>query len=523
MTAPRPPAEAIVGLDVGTTAVKVVAFGLAAPWRHAAVREYPLLEPEPGWQVQDPETVLAAVFRALADVVTAAGGAAVIGVSVSTAMHGLIGLDAGMRPVTPLLTWADGRSREQARELRAAGLAGDLQRVSGTPVHPMTPLTKLLWFARHEPQTCASVRCWVGLKDYVLWRLTGTLATELSSASGTGLLDLSTRSWNPMALELAGVSPEQLPPVLPTTATLGLSAGAAGRVGLPAGTPVVVGAGDGPLGNLGTGAMAPGVVGLSLGTSGAARMVVPTPRTDPDGALFCYALTEDSWVVGGAVSNGGIVARWAGSSLAPDLQRAPDDPDADERLLELAASVPAGSDGLVMLPYLLPERAPLWDPDLPGAYLGLRREHTRAHLVRAAVEGVCLQLATIVDRLDLLEPVTAVRLTGGAFRSPLWQQVLAGVLDRPLHALGSTEGSALGAAALGLYALGRARRLEDAPALLVDPHAADAQRVPPDPALVARYARTRTEIPRLIHALQDVAEVLGPVTSRPRNSDGDPG
>jgi gluconokinase len=352
------------------------------------------------------------------------------------------------------------------------------------------------------------VRWWVGLKDYVLWRLTGQLVTELSSASGTGLLDLATRSWSPAALELAGISADRLPPVLPTTAALGLSADVAAQVGLPAGTPVVLGAGDGPLGNLGTGAGTPGVAGLSLGTGGAVRMVVREPPADPDAALFCYALTDDVWVVGGAVSNGGIVVRWAGNALAPDLRGVPGGPTGDEQLLDLAARVPAGSDGLVMLPYLLSERAPLWDPDLPGAYLGLRREHTRGHLVRAAVEGVCLQLSTIMDRIDRIEPVTSVRVTGGVFRSSLWRDVLAAVLDRPLLSVGDAEGSALGAAALGLHALGRSPRLEDAVALLVPPEAVVTEHVQADASLVTVYVRARTAVPRLVDALDAVADLF---------------
>ena len=502
---PRPPAKVIIGLDVGTTAAKAVAFGLSSPWRYLAVQEYPLLEPAPGWQVQDPHTVLAAVSATLAECVAAAGGAETIAVSVSTAMHGLIGLDATMRPLTPLLTWADARSRNEAHELGDAGLAAGLHRTGGTPVHSMMPLTKLMWFSRHEPDLCASVRWWVGLKDYVLWHLTGALVTELSSASGTGLLDITTRSWSPAALELASVTADQLPPVRPTTAALGLSRAAAAPIGLPAGTPVVLGAGDGPLGNLGTGAMTPGVAGVSLGTSGAARMVVPQPRSDPDGGLFCYALTDSAWVVGGAVSNGGIVVRWAGSALAPDLHAVPNGPSVDEQLLELAAAVPAGSDGLVMLPYLLSERAPLWDPDLPGAYLGLRREHTRGHLVRAAVEGVCLQLSTIVDQVHRIEPVTSVRVTGGAFRSPLWREIMAAVLDRPLHLAGDAEGSALGAAALGLYALGLSPRLEDAAAMLSAAPSTVSDGIRPDPSLAEVYARTRATLPRLVDALDAVA------------------
>ena len=150
----------VIGLDVGTTATKAVAFGLGTPWRHVAAREYPLLEPRPGWQVQDPEIMLAAVSITLADCAAAIGCSEVVALSVSTAMHGLMGLDAAMQPVTPLLTWADARSREQARELRDSGRAADLYRTTGTPVHPMTPLTKLMWFSRNAPETCAAVRWW---------------------------------------------------------------------------------------------------------------------------------------------------------------------------------------------------------------------------------------------------------------------------------------------------------------------------------------------------------------------------
>src|SRR5690554_550155 len=241
-------------------------------------------------------------------------------------------------------------------------------------------------------------------------------------------------------------------------------------------------------------------------------MVVAAPPELLDPSLFCYALTADAWVVGGAVSNGGVVVRWAGSALAPDLQVPGDGtgPSVDERVLELAARVPAGSEGLVMVPYLLAERAPLWDPDVPGAYLGLRRAHSRAHFVRAAVEGVALQLGIIVDRLDSLAPggVTSVRATGEAFRSALWRDVLCAVLDRPLYTVGAAEGSALGAAALGLFALGRADSLASALALLQDPAESAAELVARDPELVAAYSAARSRVPGLISALDAVGELF---------------
>lgn len=507
------PATVILGLDVGTTGTKVVAFGLDRPWRHTTIREYPLLEPVPGQQTQDPEVVLAAVTDALASCVAACGDAEVTGIAVSAAMHGLIGLDAQRRALTPLLTWADGRATEEARRLRASGLDRRLHAATGTPVHPMSPLTKLRWMARHEPALAAEVRWWLGMKDLVLLELTGDLVTERSSASGSGLLELATGHWYPDALELAGLTADQLPDLAEPTATRPLTAEVAARTGLPTGIPVVLGAADGPLGNLGTGALEPGQVSLSLGTSGAARMLVATPPVELDGSLFCYALTEDAYAVGGAVSNGGIVVRWAGSALAPDVEGAPDQ-HRDAALLELAATAPAGSDGLVMLPYLLPERAPLWEPELPGAYLGLRRAHTRAHLIRAAVEGVCLQLAAIVDQLDRLEHVREVRVTGGAFRSTLWREVLAAALDRPVTVIGQAEGSALGAAALGLVALGRADDLPAALAALSVPDDATMATTDPDPAMVAAYDRARRAIPSMLDQLDRVGRLFAAPRAR---------
>jgi len=510
----------LVGLDVGTTAVKVAVFPVdgAAGQQVRTQREYPLEQPEPGWQVQDPLAVLAAVDAALAECASQLGRTQVVAVAVSTAMHGLIGLDAERRPLTPLVTWADSRADAEARRLRDDGQALDLLRRTGTPVHPMSPLVKLIWFSQRAPDLARRVRWWVGLKDYVLHHLTGQLVTELSSASGTGLLSSAARDWDQAAVQLAGIEREQLPDVLPTTTLLTLSSPAADRTGLPAGLPVAVGAADGPLGNLGTGAIEPGVAGLSLGTSGAVRMAVPEPTFDPAGRLFCYALTGDLWVAGGAVSNGGITLRWAGEAFAPELVTSG---HADAELLALAAQAPAGSDGLVMLPYLLSERAPLWDPDIAGAFLGVRHHHNRSHFIRAAVEGVCLQISTIVDALDTVHPVRSIRATGGTFRAELWRQVMAATLARPLTIRADAGGTALGAAALGWYALGGAATLADALTAVGGPGAgADPAAVDVNPGDVARYAALRTSVPALIAAYDPVAAMLRQASGPPSQPAG---
>jgi len=156
----HPPAEVIIGIDIGTTAAKVSAFGVGSSWWHTVAREYPLLRPRPGWEVQQPDVLVAAMLAALSDAVAACGGAQVLGLAVSSAMHGLVGLDAARQPLTPLITWADSRATEVVADLRAAGAATELHRRSGTPVHPMSPLTKIMWFRRHEPELFGRVRTW---------------------------------------------------------------------------------------------------------------------------------------------------------------------------------------------------------------------------------------------------------------------------------------------------------------------------------------------------------------------------
>lgn len=491
----------IIGLDVGTTAVKAVAFGLTARDPVVAVREHPVLEPEPGWHVHDPHLLTAAVVDALAECAERIGSAACVGVAVSAAAHGLVGMDDQRRPLTPIVTWADTRAQEQARRLVDAGTGSLLHERSGTPVHPMTPLTKLMWFAEHDPRLLTRVRWWGGIKEHVLATLTGTVVTELSSASTTGLLSIHNRQWDPETVLMSGAALDQMPPIVSPTAVLPLARDVAPRIGLPAGLPVVAGAADGPLATIGAGALGVGSVGISIGTSAAARMLVDAPTPDVAGRLFCYALTEHQWVLGGALSNGGVALRWAGGVFGGQPTDAGVD---DAATLSLAESAPPGSDGLAMLPFVLPERAPLSDLGLTGAYLGVRSQHTRGHFLRATVEGVASQLGIIVDVLAESRPVTDVRATGGALRSRLWRSVLAGVLDRPVTVTG-VEGAALGAATLGLVALGRADDLAQARAQL---RYDDETTEQPDPAAVAAYRRLRASLPALLDSCTKAAAPL---------------
>ncbi|MGY2085438.1 gluconokinase [Blastococcus sp. SYSU DS0539] len=515
--------DVVVGLDSGTTATKAVTAGSDGRVRDVVSVAYPLLVPAPGRAELDAGTLAAAAVEALGEVAARARerGDSVVAVTLSAAMHGLVPLDRDGRPLGPVVTWADDRAAQWAQALVADGRAPDLHARTGTPVHAMSPLVKLSWERAQDADRLAGVPRWGGVKELVVAALCGgPHVVDRSCASATGLYDIRAGRWDEEAMQIAGVRTGQLGEVLPTTAVLpGLRPEVATATGLPAGLPVVIGASDGVLANLGVGAVRPDVAAVSLGTSGAMRVVVPAPTVDPGRRLFCYALTDDAWVVGGAINNGGSVVRWAAQALAAGLEGGPDPEgeaadELDARLLAEAGSVPVGSAGLICLPYLLGERAPWWRSGMRGAYLGLRREHRRPHLVRAAVEGVCQQLALVRDAFAATDvPVREVRATGGAVASPLWIRTLAAALDLPVRVADSPEGTGLGACLLGWHALGELPDLDAATSLVAvhDP-------VLPDPDAVAVYRGLRPLVDRSTEALVDVLttlDALGDASNRP--------
>ncbi|SDS16229.1 gluconokinase [Actinoplanes derwentensis] len=512
--------DVVIGIDTGTTSTKGIAAGPAGEIRALTSVHYPLAVPGPGRAELDPVRITDAARKVLADVTATCreNGDRVIAVSLSSFLHALLPMDAAGQPLGPVVTWADNRSAGECERIVADGDARQLQARTGTPVHPMSPLTKLAWWAQEDPAALRDTPRWGGVKELVVAALTGgPFLVDLSVASGTGLYDIHSRRWDQDALTIAGVRPEQLAEVVPTTQALTLSPQVAAAAGLPPETPLIIGAADGPLANLGVGAVSPGVGAVSLGTSGALRTVVGAPTSDNAGRLFCYALTEDRWVIGGAVNNAGSVVRWAGQALDPGTAGSSrgsggeDDDDRDARLLDEAAGIVAGSEGLLCLPYLLGERAPWWRPGMRGAYLGLRREHGRPHLVRAAVEGVCQQLALVRDSFDAEgNPLTEIRATGGAAASRLWITVLASALDLPVTVADVPEGTALGACLLARHALGELPDLDQAAALV--PTGTPTR---PDPADAALYRRLRPLVEKSALAVLDVVTELDRIAPEP--------
>jgi gluconokinase len=450
----------MLGVDIGTTSTKTVVFTLDGQVVAQHAVEYPLLCTAPGMAEQQPQQIYQAVLDSIGNAVRAANASAdqIALVSFSAAMHSVIALDQDNQLLTNSITWADNRASVWARRIRDELDGQAIYQRTGTPIHPMSPLCKLMWLRHEHADIFQSAARFVGIKEYVFFRLFGRWLVDYSIASATGMFNLQELNWDRGALELLGVRVEQLSPPVPTTECLqGLDGSVAQQLGLRTDTPFVIGANDGVLSNLGVNAVAAGQVAVTIGTSGAMRSVIDRPMTDPSGRTFCYALTQQHWVVGGPVNNGGNIFRWVRDELATaEAQQARlAGRDPYDALTEIAANVAPGAEGLLFHPYLAGERAPLWNADLRGSFFGLALHHRKEHMIRAALEGVIFNLYSILPAVEaLIGPTRRMMATGGFARSALWRQMMADIFNREVEVPQSVESSCLGAAVLGLLALG---------------------------------------------------------------------
>lgn len=447
----------VIGTDIGTTGTKSVLFTLTGEVISTSLLEYPLYSPDPDTAEQEPEEIFQAVLRTIGQVMKQIQPEELLCLGFSSAMHSLIAVAEDGSLLTKSITWADNRSAAWAETIKQKHQGHEIYLRTGTPIHPMSPLVKLVWLRHEQPQIFQQAAKFISIKEYVLHHLAQRYVVDHSIASATGLLNLKTLQWDDAALEVAGIRADQLSELVPTTYVVQpIAAEFARLMGILPETPVVIGASDGVLSNLGVGAMSPGVVATTIGTSGAIRAVVDRPVTDPQARLFCYALTEKHWVVGGAVNNGGIALRWLRDQFADAermvAQRLGKDPY--ELLMDLAAIVPPGAEGLIFHPYLLGERAPLWDANARGSFFGLTLNHGKAHLVRAVLEGVLFNLLLVLQAVeDFTGETKQIQATGGFAHSPLWRQMMADIFNQPITIPQQHESSCLGAAILGLYAL----------------------------------------------------------------------
>jgi len=442
------PVDFFLGLDVGTSSVKAILVSPDGEVAASASKPLTLQTPEAGWAEQDPETWWTAGLAAIRELVTQQPSARIASVGISGQMHSSVFLDKSRAVIRPALLWCDGRTTAECREIeqRAGGEERLREWVCNAALEGFT-LPKVLWLRNREPAAFARLATVLLAKDFVRLRLTGVMATEPSDASGTLMFDPAHQRWSREILDAVDLSPSVLPDV-------GASAGVLGRVtesaaklsGIPSGTPVVGGGADNACGAAGVGVVRPGDAVASWGTSGTVLAPTLKPLVDPRlrAHTFCHVAPGLWYVIGVVLSAGGAFA-WYRDQLERDY----------DSLLDEARSVPPGAQGVTFLPYLQGERTPHRDASLRASFTGLSLAHTRAHLTRAVLEGVCYALR---DSLEILEGLglapRELLLTGGGAKSAFIRQLQADVFGLPVTTVNREEGGAYGAALLGAVGVG---------------------------------------------------------------------
>lgn len=450
----------ILAVDIGTTSTKAIIFNQNGQLISKSSYGYSMHTPQPAWSEQDPDEIFEAVIQSMKDSIEKSGISRkdLVGVTFSSAMHSLIAMDENGNNLTQCITWADNRSAAYTEKLKEEWNGYSIYQRTGTPLHPMAPLSKILWFKYENKEIYEKTAKWISIKEYVFYQFFGEYIVDYSIASATGLFNLRELDWDQEVMRLLGLTKNHLSqPVQTTYQVTGLKKKWQEYLGFDKSLPFVIGASDGVLANLGVGAIDPRITAISIGTSGAVRKVTRKPVTDERGRTFCYVLAEDLWVIGGAINNGGLVFQWIKDHLANcEAEEAQKKGiDSYEYLLKMADEVQPGSEGLIFMPYLTGERAPYFDAHARGVFFGLSIHHQKRHMIRSALEGVIYQLYNVFQIIEeLTEPSVEVKANGGFARSTLWSQMMADVFSVKVKIPEIYESSAYGAAKLGFYSLG---------------------------------------------------------------------
>jgi xylulokinase len=460
----------LMGIDVGTTGTRAV---ILRPDGHVAgaatAAHQPMRMERPGWAEQDPEDWWQATVLAVRSALEQSGikGSDITGVGLSGQMHGVVLLDGARAVLRPALIWCDQRSQSQCDWITAQVGAKELVRLALNPALTGFSAPKLLWVREHEPLIFERVAHFLLPKDYVRLRLTGEFATDVADASGTLLFDVARRKWSKKLLAALEIDERWLATVFESPEVTGqITSETALLTGLKAGTPVAAGAGDQAASAVGNGIVLPGLTSATLGTSGVIFAYTDEPKLDPLGRIhtFCHAV-PGKWHVMGVTQGAGLSLRWFRDELGAAegwyAQRVGADPY--ELILREAEKAPAGSGGLLFLPYLMGERTPHLDSQARGMWFGLTAGHTRAHLIRSILEGVAFSLRDSLEIFaELKIPVNEIRASGGGSRSFLWRQIQADIYGHEVVSLREAEGSAFGAALLAGVASGEFESVESA-------------------------------------------------------------
>lgn len=443
--------ECLLALDIGTTHIKALAFDASLNVLDEEIEVIPTTSPQNLFQHQNPKALRIGCENVLKKLIKRRKKDRIQAIIFSNAMHSLLPVDLNGEALYEAIIWSDLRAGAIANDIKKTETGKQLYIETGTPVHPMSPLFKILWLKENEGEIFSKTYKFLSIKDYILYHWFGLYKTDYSTASASGLFSINRLEWSSHALDLAGITSEQLPEC--TDIYHEFQAGNSEffrSLDISSDIPIIIGATDGCLAAIGGGNIRQGELSLSIGTSAAVRAVREQPHVDIEGRIFNYYLDKNTYVTGGPSNNGGNLLDWYGNNFIPGFDRK----SSSKQWFEVINSTNPGSDGLIFLPYIFAERAPLWNASVTGSFHGIKHTHNSNHFARAVLEGLILNLKLITQILEDSDTKILI-VSGGAFNIPNLGQLIADIFGIKVSILKTTNLSARGAAIIGWKYLNR--------------------------------------------------------------------
>lgn len=457
--------ECIITIELGTNGVRLFAFDLNGNVINSTKASYPTFHSEPDYSEQDPEQIFITMLYVLKNFLIESihpQRYKVQSICFIASMHSLLAVDVHGAPLGNVITWADNRGKKEALDLKNSQMGKKLYEATGTPIHPMSPLLKILWLKTHDPERFSQTSKFLTLKSYIVQQLTGEYAIDFSLASATGLLNIHNLKWESQALDYAGITADKLPALCSVFTTPGkLRKEYQTSLGLSANTRIMIGSSDGCMATLGAGVWGDDKATVTIEDSGAVRIVGKQVLHDDQKRFFNYLLTENYYISGGPTNSGGVIFDWFANQFG-EFKGPFDLEYTIETLIHEASNVVAGSEGLLFLPYLLGERAPLWNPNARGSYFGINIKHERKHFIRATIEGILYEIYSIGRMLEEHRSIRSLSVNGSFAAIPFCSQLIADIFNKPVSTINKANSAGLGAFLLTATDMGLYQNLDEA-------------------------------------------------------------